>query len=374
MKAKKMVAALLTTVLILTTCIVNQGIVIKASDFDAYYETIPAIVVDDITDDSSMIVEENGVNNPVSEITNVGGYNYYYKFTIKKPSYVKIKSYLRITDANYKGDCYFYLSKSKTFTQKEVSKSWMCGEAVEYRTALEAGTYYLKIYCEVHNASFYKDKFLSLGVYAEPVGRTGTALGTTQKKAIATGNKIAYGLVTETSKTQFFKFTVGTKSDVTFKSIISYPLQWKKPSVYAYVCNAEGSNIGNSAYIGDYSNENTLKISLKGLNKGTYYVCVYTKDTNRFCSIKQTMLAKDVYAPATPKVSTVRKGVKSVSGTGEAGAKVYVVYNKKTYSGTVSSKGTFRVTVPAVKKGAKVSVYLKDKAGNKSATKNVTVI
>ena len=73
MKAKKMVAALLTTVLILTTCIVNQGIVIKASDFDAYYETVPAIVVDDITDDSSMIVEENGINNPVSEITNVGG-------------------------------------------------------------------------------------------------------------------------------------------------------------------------------------------------------------------------------------------------------------------------------------------------------------
>lgn len=221
---------------------------------------------------------------------------------------------------------------------------------------------------------FYKDKFLSLGVYAEPVARTGTALGTTRKKAIATGNKTAFGLVTETSKTQYFKFTVGTKSDVTFKSIISYPLQWKKSNVFAYVCDAEGSNIGNSVHIGDYSNDNTLKINLKGLNKGTYYVCIYTKDTERFFTIKQSMSAKDVYAPAAPKVSTVKKGVKLVKGTGEAGAKVYVVYNKKTYTGTVSSKGTYSVTVPALKKGAKVSVYLKDKAGNKSVTKNVTVI
>ena len=318
--------------------------------------------------------KEDGINNPVSEITSEGGYNYYFKFTIKKPSYVKIKSYLRITDANYKGDCYIYLSKSKTFTQKEVCKSWMCGEAVEYRTALEAGTYYLKIYCEVHNASFYKDKFLSLGIYAEPVGRTETALGTTQKKAIVTGNKTAFGLVTETSKAQYFKYTVATKSDVTFKSVISYPLQWEKSNVYAYVCDVDGSIIGNRADISEYGSENTFRFNLKGLNKGTYYVCVYTKDTDSIFTIRQTMSVKDVYAPAAPKVSTLRKGAKAVKGTGEAGAKVYVVYNKKTYTGTVSSKGAFSVTVPALKKGAKVSVYLKDKAGNKSVTKNVTVI
>ena len=78
--------------------------------------------------------------------------------------------------------------------------------------------------------------------------------------------------------------------------------------------------------------------------------------------------------PPKLSVNQVDDNDKSVSGKTEVGAVVSVKIGSKTYKATVDSKGNFKSSaIPVQKAGTSITVYSKDKAGNKS-TKVVKVV
>ncbi|WHY66863.1 Ig-like domain-containing protein [Neobacillus sp. SuZ13] len=115
-----------------------------------------------------------------------------------------------------------------------------------------------------------------------------------------------------------------------------------------------------------------IKISKQKAGKSISVTSTYGKDKKVSPAVKTTVL--DKIAPGTPTVYRVSASSSSVSGKGEARAIVYVFNGKKQVGkGTVSSKGNFKVRIAKQKKGSYLSVYLVDKAGNKSKKKTAKV-
>lgn len=123
----------------------------------------------------------------------------------------------------------------------------------------------------------------------------------------------------------------------------------------------------------------------KANSKGYYSVKIKKQKAGTKLSLTATDRAKnkskitsvkvlDKTAPKAPKVKKVTKKSTKIAGTAEAKAKVYVLKNKKAYkTGTVSSKGKFSVSIKKQKVGTKLTVYVKDAAKNKSASKTIIV-
>lgn len=115
-----------------------------------------------------------------------------------------------------------------------------------------------------------------------------------------------------------------------------------------------------------------IKISKQKAGKSISVTSTFGKDKKVSPVVKTIVI--DKIAPARPGVNKVSAASSSVSGKGEARAVVYVFNGKKQIGkGTVSSKGNFKVRIMKQKKGASLSVYLTDKAGNKSKKKTVKV-
>lgn len=377
MMFKKIVSGFMMAVaMLLTVLVVNGTDVAYASDYDAQYTSMGVNKVDDIEDLQD--VAGYGVNNTLKDM-NEGGksYYYYYTFTLDQPSYVIFKEYCKAVKYNFNGDVIIHLSSSKTFAEAQIMEKWMQGDSGEYSTVLEAGTYYVRVHCQVHSDTGYilpaDGRVLNLGVYAEPITRTGTNKGSTIKTAIDTNNKTASGVLTKTTKNQYFKFTVSTKSDVTLKTVITQPQQWTMPESKVTVYREDGSTYCEMDNIKNSNKTNFSEMTLKGMPKGTYYVCVSRFDDDKFGGVQQFVSIVDRYAPAVAKAKTLKVNATKVTGTGEVGAKVIVKYNGKTYTATVGKSGTFSVKVPKLKKKSKVLIILKDTAGNQSKTTTVTV-
>ncbi|MDE6252460.1 MAG: pre-peptidase C-terminal domain-containing protein [Lachnospiraceae bacterium] len=331
-------------------------------DLSASYKDISISKVEDITDLAG--APDASINEGLTEITEKGVYTYYYKFKLSKPGYVKIQSYAALVEYNFQSDMKIQLSTNKNFDEDPVIESWMDGsDGKKHMTALEAGTYYLKVTCDVYEDECWtNNRNLSIGIYVEETQRSGKSTGATMKKAISMGNS-ATGLITNTSKNQWFKFSVPQKSDVTLKTIIQKPSEWNRLDCYVYVYDKNGAQIEYNSIWGSEGNSTSIK--LKGINKGTYYVMVSTKAGT--CTVKQSVSIKDRYKPAPPKITSYKKNTNYVSGSGEAGTTVIVKYNGKSYKGKVNSKGKFKVKVAKLKSGKKITVTLKDKAGNASS-------
>ena len=75
-----------------------------------------------------------------------------------------------------------------------------------------------------------------------------------------------------------------------------------------------------------------------------------------------------------PSVKTISDQATVVTGIAEAEATVYV-YKGKTLLGqnAVDRKGNYKVNIVKQKKGTKLTIYVKDKAGNQSATQTIQV-
>lgn len=332
-----------------------------SDDLSATYKNVSINRVEDISD--LLGAPDAGINEDFKEITDEGSYAYYYKFKLSKPAYVKIQSYAELVQYNFAADMKIQLSTNKNFNEEPIITSWMFGAGGESMTALEAGTYYLKVTCDIHKTNYWSNsRSLNIGIYVEDVKRSGKSTGSTMKKAISM-QKSAVGLITKTSKSQWFKFSVQQKSDVTLKTIIQKPAEWEVSDCPIYVYDKNGKQIASAAvYVGA---ENSKSIKLKGINKGTYYVMVSSKKGT--CVVKQSVSVKDRYRPAAPKITSYKKNTNYVSGSGEAGTNVIVKYNGKSYKGKVNSKGKFKVKVAKLKSGKKITVTLKDKAGNVSS-------
>lgn len=101
---------------------------------------------------------------------------------------------------------------------------------------------------------------------------------------------------------------------------------------------------------------------------------IYVTDASKNKSKAFTLKVADKTAPKAPSVKKVTKSTNKVTGTAEKDAKVYVLKGKTSIGkGTVNSKGQFTVKIKNQRANTKLTVYAKDKAGNKSNATKVTV-
>ena len=118
----------------------------------------------------------------------------------------------------------------------------------------------------------------------------------------------------------------------------------------------------------------TFSIAIKAQKAGTK-LSVTAADKAGNVSKAATVTVSDKTAPAAPKVDKVSDKDKKVTGTAEAGSKVTVKAGSTVLgSATADKKGKFSVAIKAQKAGKTLTVTAKDKAGNTSASKKVTVL
>lgn len=363
-KTKKLWAAMIFAVMM----VAGMGFTAFAAsnEMDSEYTKVQVAQVEDITD--LLGADNSGAINKMENIDGEGLFSYYYTFTLKKTSYVNVKSYAKLVDANYQADMNIYLSTDKVFAEGPIIKSWMNGEGKEYRDILEAGTYYIKVCCDLHdNPGFTNERTVNFAIYTQPVKRSSSKGGSMAKALSIKGT--TPGCITKTTKKQWFKVNVSEKSDVKFNTIISSPAQWNEGKGYVCAYDKNGAMLSKKFYVSTKEGNSTA-IELKGV-KGTVYVCVEAE--SGVFDIVQTVSVKDNYKPDAPSVSTLKKGAKYVTGKGEANTTVIVKYNGKTYKGKVDKKGKFKVAVATLKSKSTVKVSLTDAAGNTSSAKTVKV-
>lgn len=152
--------------------------------------------------------------------------------------------------------------------------------------------------------------------------------------------------------------------------------------------DSKNKSLKNGAYTNKtvkltYSDVNISKVSVLRFDKkysfpkggkftaeGSYQVTVLDKAGNK--SIYKFIIDKK--APSTPSIGKVTVKSKTVVGSAEKGTQVFVKVGSKTYKGTVNNSGKYFVKIPVQKVKTKVSVYVQDKAGNKSKTKSIFVV
>ncbi|MGP7816629.1 Ig-like domain-containing protein [Niallia sp. 01092] len=114
----------------------------------------------------------------------------------------------------------------------------------------------------------------------------------------------------------------------------------------------------------------SVKIPVQNAGKK---ISVYAKDKANIKSLTKTTTVKRT-APNMPSVNKVKNTSTSVSGAAEKKAKITIKIGKKSYKGTVDSKGKFKVKIPKQKTGTKIYVSAADSKNKTSVAKTVTVV
>lgn len=371
---KKKITAMVTLIAMLVTSMSISITAFAANDVTATYNPVTVNKVDDITL-TSIATNVQSVYADCSNMTEATTYNYYYTFKLDKPSYVELTTFADVVEWNFNSDLHVYLSTSKMFNE-EVISSWMNGETQHYRQFLEAGTYYVKMAAEIHDADFIENKMLNMTVYAQEAPRSTTALGYSKNTAIVLGNNKGVGMISRSVRSQWFKFTISSKSDVTFTTTFEVPSDWGMDNYkYAKLYDADGVEIGEDVVGSNkYSTFEctSFKETVKELPAGTYYVEVFVGG-ERAVKVNHSIKVVDKYAPNKPKAITYKSGSKFVKGNAEKGTTVYVKYNGKTTKAVTDKYGVYKVNTSALKVGKTIQIWAKDAAGNKSKVTKVTV-
>lgn len=314
-------------------------------------------------------------------------YDYYYQFTLTKPSYIWLDMYSDVLTRNYAGSTQVYIGKTPTTCTEQLFSMNANGVSGSYRHLFEAGTYYIKATIIVdeptisNGAEMIKDsKSLSFTLYAQELSRDNNAYGMSMETAIVMKDFKGRGVVSKDVRSQWFKFTIDSKSDVDFATTFMPPSTWTKSSkgeVRLYNANGEeiGSCSGGSFDAGAWVEEHELRTnisnSVKELPAGTYYICVNLNAGVYPVDVKLNV--KDVYAPNKPKAVNYKSGNKFVKGNAEKGSTVYVKYNGKTTKAKTDKYGVYKVNTSVLKVGKTVQIWAKDAKGNKSKVTKVTV-
>jgi uncharacterized repeat protein (TIGR02543 family) len=105
-------------------------------------------------------------------------------------------------------------------------------------------------------------------------------------------------------------------------------------------------------------------------HEGTYTLIVTDKAGN----VTTVEFTIDKTAPNAPTINSVSDSDTLVTGTTEANVTVFVKSNNTIIgTGTSDSNGTYRITISKQKAGTVLTVFVKDAAGNESASAKVTV-
>ena len=138
--------------------------------------------------------------------------------------------------------------------------------------------------------------------------------------------------------------------------------------VTIYNKNMESMNSEYSFY-GATSNTAITKILSTDVKAGTYYIEIKEDD---YLGKYKLSASVPQMLPKPPKVYTVKKGAKSISGVTYKNSAVTVKIGSKKYTGKSTSNGKFKIKIPRQKANAKIYINVKTSAGT-SPTKKVVV-
>ncbi|WP_374226373.1 Ig-like domain-containing protein [Bacillus sp. sid0103] len=136
--------------------------------------------------------------------------------------------------------------------------------------------------------------------------------------------------------------------------------------------------IGQSQYttiaeypFGDY------EVTIPAQKEGTVIEVTATDSAGNISDARK-VIVQDGTPPAAPIVNEINDQSSEVSGTTEAGAKVYVVYTSPQYGVLVSTgyadeNGNYQVMIPVQSAGSTIQVIAADSMGNQSEPTNIVV-
>lgn len=170
------------------------------------------------------------------------------------------------------------------------------------------------------------------------------------------------GSVTVQDSEDWFVFTLNKKQTINLRLLGNV---YMGMSLY----RSDKSAVFNILYVNDPVKNNSVAEYVGTLSKGTYYI-----QTKKMYELTGTYTLA-LNAGTKPTLSSVTKpkaGAKKVTGKATKGSIVTVKVGRKSYKTTANTSGKFTVTVPKLKKGAKLIVTAKNDFGT-SAKKTVTV-
>lgn len=186
---------------------------------------------------------------------------------------------------------------------------------------------------------------------------------TLEKAAYLPFSQKKYGVFSLTDKSDVYRIDVKQSGYVAFTLSANTEARFK-------VTDAKEIQVLDTKEV--YGTEQTARsvTRVKYLKKGSYYIFTspgynYTGRYNvqaQFSTTKAT-----VSSVTTPKAKATK-----ISGKATKSSTVYVKVGTKTYKAKATTKGTFTVKVPKLKKGATIQVYASNTFG-KSAVKKVKV-
>ncbi|WP_339184429.1 Ig-like domain-containing protein [Bacillus sp. FSL R5-0416] len=177
-------------------------------------------------------------------------------------------------------------------------------------------------------------------------------------KGIKSGSKIAKVLDKTSPKTPTVNAVTDHSTTIAGNAEIN-------AKVYAWIGSKK---LGvATAKSGKYS----MKISKQKANS---VIKVYAVDSAGNKSGTKSLKVLDKTVPSAPSVNKVTTKTTTITGKGEKYTTVYV-YNKSKKVGTakLDKKGQYKVKIKKQKKNVRLTIYLKDAAGNKSKSKTVKV-
>lgn len=143
--------------------------------------------------------------------------------------------------------------------------------------------------------------------------------------------------------------------------------------------------VGGSVAYKDIQNGNVWKVenrenaletgTFKATSNGTYTARIAGGDKDLYyCDVVFEVEGITSNKPAAPKILSYKTGSTEISGTGVAGTQVYIKVSGNAYTGTVGSDGKWKVTCKSkLKKGVKITGYVKNVAGVNGVTTTVKV-
>lgn len=314
---------------------------------------------DDVYASSNKEVEVETVDDITTAIPSTSEYSTNfdttYSFTLELPAIVKVT----VSQSHY--------SYAATDSVKAIiSGDELGGSAVTNGTTsflstsesfvqtlvLEAGTYYVNFITR-SNKNPYTEGKTTVSVIAQYVDRSKDDNFGLKKAAKIKIDENVTGFFSQNVNRAYYKFDLASKSKVNISVIGDKVYDSRK----AMVGTLYDSNFVEIDKI-NISKNGSAEILTKTLTKGTYYFSLDDSKSLSFYGINTVKVTTSKITAAAPKVTSYKAGAKSVAGTAEKGAEVYVVCNGDTFIGTVGSNGKYSVETTKLVKGKNVKVYI----------------
>lgn len=335
LKIKKWIATVLTMAMVVTIAPVHTA---KAEDDGTVtYQTVTSAT------GLQSYIDADGAYTCQDVIENKGGKGALRKISVDEDGWIFIQSY-----ATYQNDANTSYGKIRLYSNFAGTSQLAVANTGKLLVAyVQKGTYYYE--AERWNGSFNVDMIVTAYVGFMPASNRLKVSKITYSadKSVATV-KFAYN-------SEFFAGFLAS----TLRVI-------KKDVPYA--------ELKNGTIWGTNNRENALeKNNFTATENGTYTARIATND-DYWVMCKFKISGLKTAAPATPKITSYKRGTKAVSGTAQANTKIFVSVNGKTYKATVGSNGKWKITASTkLKKGQTVKAYAKNAAGKSGKKKTVTV-